>query len=65
MKLSGKTNAYAVIRIVRVPVVHVQPVVGISIANVGDVRTNSSSAFPYTLPHRSLIALATVFIRPQ
>ena len=36
MKLSGKTNTYVVIRIVRVPVVHVRPI-GIEVTNVDEV----------------------------
>ena len=36
MKLSGKTNAYVVIRIVRVPVVHVRTV-SIEVTNVDEV----------------------------
>lgn len=36
MKLSGKTNAYVVIRIVRVPVVHVRPV-GLKVTNVDEI----------------------------
>jgi len=50
--------------VVAVPVVDIQPVVGIGIANVRNVRAALVNISPSTAPHCGLIALAAVFHFP-